>query len=151
MSISSCDSGHEQKAVPAAQSENTTYYFNTILEGGYDTIIMKVKEALKEEGFGVVSTIDMQEKIKDKLGKYIRQYVILGACSTQHAYEALMVEDKIGTMLPCNVIVQKVGDGKYEVAAVNPIASMQAIKNPELGVVAQEVTESLKKVIESLQ
>ena len=141
----------EQKAAPASQSDNTTYYFNTFLEGDYDTVIMKVKEALREEGFGVVSTINMQEKIKDKLGKDIRQYVILGACSPKHAYQALMAEDKIGTMLPCNVIVQEVGEGKYEVAAVNPIASMQAIKNPELGVVAQEVTVHLKRVIENLK
>ena len=151
MSISSCNTASDQKETTPAQSENTTYYFNTFLEGDFDTVIMKVKAALKEEGFGVVSTIDMQEKIKDKLGKDIRQYVILGACSPQHAYKALMAEDKIGTMLPCNVIVQEVGENKYEVAAVNPIASMQAIKNPDLGAVAQEVTIHLKKAIDSLK
>ena len=150
MSISSCNTGNEEKSATAQQSDNSTYYFNTFLEGDYDTVIMKVTAALKAEGFGVVSTINMQEKIKDKLGKDIRKYVILGACSPQHAYQALMAEDKIGTMLPCNVIIQEVGENKYEVAAVNPIASMQAIKNPDLGIVAQEVTVSLKKVIESL-
>ena len=150
MSISSCNTGSDQKETSPVQSENTTYYFNTFLEGDFDTVIMKVKAALKEEGFGVVSTIDMQEKIKDKLGKEIRQYVILGACSPHHAYKALMAEDKIGTMLPCNVIVQELADGKVEVAAVDPMASMMAIKNETLGGIASEVQGMLKNVIEGL-
>lgn len=146
----SCDSAMEKKPEKIDQAESTTYYFNTILEGDYDTVIMQVKDALKKEGFGVISTIDIQEKMHEKLGEDFRPYVILGACSPKHAFKALQAEDKIGTMLPCNVIVQEVGENKYEVAAVNPIASMQAIKNAELGIVAQEVTVSLKKVIESL-
>ncbi|MBU2650050.1 MAG: DUF302 domain-containing protein [Bacteroidetes bacterium] len=127
------------------------YYFNTYLEGtSLDSAIVTVTEALKKEGFGVISTINIQEKIKEKLGKDFRPYIILGACSPQHAYEALNAEDKIGTMLPCNVIIQEAGEGRYEVAAVNPIASMQAIKNEKLGTVAQEVTVKLKKVISDL-
>jgi len=149
--FTSCMNNNTQEASPATSNSDVMYYFNTYLEGtSLDSAIVTVTEALKKEGFGVISTINIQEKIKEKLGKDFRPYIILGACSPQHAYEALNAEDKIGTMLPCNVIIQEAGEGRYEVAAVNPIASMQAIKNEKLGTVAQEVTVKLKKVISDL-
>jgi uncharacterized protein (DUF302 family) len=127
------------------------YYFSAMVDGNYDDVEKEVKAALKEEGFGVISTIEIDKAMKEKLGKDMERYVILGACSPDHAYQALQVEDKIGTMLPCNVVIQEVGKGKFEVAAVNPIASMMAIDNPELVKVAIEVTDKLKKVIASLE
>jgi uncharacterized protein (DUF302 family) len=127
------------------------YYFSAMVDGDYDEVEKKVKAALKEEGFGVISTIEIDKAMKEKLGKDMERYVILGACSPSHAYQALQAEDKIGTMLPCNVVIQEVGKDKYEVAAVNPIASMMAIDNPELVKVAIEVTDNLKKVIARLE
>lgn len=127
------------------------YYFSTVLEGDYATVEAKVKEALKSEGFGVISTIEIDKAMKEKLDVDMKRYVILGACSPKHAYQALQAEDKIGTMLPCNVVIQEIGDGEYEIAAVNPIASMMAIENEELVKVAIEVTDMLKKVIANLE
>jgi uncharacterized protein (DUF302 family) len=126
-----------------------SYYFNTTLSTNFDDAIQKTTEALKAEGFGIISEIDIQGKMKEKLGVDFRRYRILGACSPSHAYRALGVEDKIGTMLPCNVIVQELEDG-VEVAAINPIESMKAVENSELLGVAQEVTESLQRAIDSL-
>ena len=148
--LASCSEIQVKENSPAAENSEMTYYFNTFIDGDYDTVVTKVKEALKKEGFGVITTIDLQEKMKAKLGKDFRPYLILGACSPEHAYQALEAEDKIGTMLPCNVIIQEAGENRYEVAAVNPIASMQAIKNENLGGVAQEITVKLKNVIEDL-
>ena len=127
------------------------YYFSTFLEGDYDMVEKKVKEALKKEGFGVISEIEIDKAMKDKLGVEMQRYVILGACSPQHAYDALKAEDKIGTMLPCNVVIQEMDDGNFEVSAVNPVASMMAIQNEKLVKVAIEVTDKLKKVIASLE
>jgi uncharacterized protein (DUF302 family) len=126
------------------------YYFTTILKSSFNEAIEKVTIALKEEGFGMVSDIDMQAKLKEKLGVTFRKYRILGACNPGFAYKALQVEEKIGTMLPCNIIVIDREDGTTEVAAVNPVASMMAIQNPELGDLAQSVTATLKKVIDNL-
>lgn len=148
--LASCSEFQMKEASPSAESSDVPYYFNTFVEGDYDTVVDQVKEALKKEGFGVITTINIQESMKAKLGKEFRPYLILGACSPEHAYKALEAEDKIGTMLPCNVIIQEAGENRFEVAAVNPIASMQAIKNENLGLVAQEVTVKLKKVIEDL-
>lgn len=126
------------------------YYFSTQLDCGFEEAIERTTNALKEYKFGVLTTIDLKEKFKEKLGKDFHRYTILGACSPSHAYQALQHEDKIGTMLPCNVIVQELGPNTIEVAAVDPIASMLAIENPELGKVAQEVQTALKSAIASL-
>jgi uncharacterized protein (DUF302 family) len=126
------------------------YYINTVLDTDFENAIIKVTEALKKEGFGVISDIDIQGKLKEKLNVDFRKYRILGACNPPIAYQALTNEDKIGTMLPCNVIVQEIGNYKIEVAAVDPIASMQAIENEKLGPIAMQVKASLERVIDSL-
>ena len=126
------------------------YYINKTINTDFETAIVRVTEALKKEGFGVISDIDIQEKLKDKLNVDFRKYRILGACNPPIAFQALSSEDKIGTMLPCNVIVQEIGDRTIEVAAVDPIASMQAIENEKLGPIASQVKVSLERVIDSL-
>lgn len=123
------------------------YYFDTTVTADFDQAIELVTAALKEEGFGVLTEIDIAETMKKKLDVDLPKYKILGACNPQYAYNALQAENKIGTMLPCNVIVQDAGEGKIEVSAVNPMASMQAVENPKLGALAEEVTEKLKRVI----
>ena len=126
------------------------YYFSTTLAMDFDKAIEATTAALKEEGFGVLTEIDIAQTMKKKLDVDLPKYKILGACNPQYAYKALQAENKIGTMLPCNVIVQDAGGGKVEVSAVNPLASMQAVENPELGTLAQEVTEKLQRMISSL-
>jgi len=126
------------------------YYFSKTLNVSFDEAIKITTEALKSESFGVVSEIRMHEKLKEKLDIDFKKYTILGACNPSFAYKALQAEDKIGTMLPCNVLVIEQAENEIEVAAVNPIASMQAIVNPALGEVAQQVTDKLKKVITDL-
>ena len=126
------------------------YYFDTKIVGDFNNIVDRVTEELKQEGFGVLTEIDIAETMKKKLDVDLPKYKILGACNPQYAYRALQAENKIGTMLPCNVIVQETEDGKVEVSAVNPMASMQAVENPELGTLASEVTEKLKRVIANL-
>jgi uncharacterized protein (DUF302 family) len=127
------------------------YYFSKLLNVSYDEAVKSTTEALKAEGFGVITEINMHEKLKEKMGVDFKRYKILGACNPPFAYKALQAEDKIGTMLPCNVLVIEQGLNKIEIAAVNPVASMQAITNPALGDVALEVTNKLKKVIDSLK
>jgi uncharacterized protein (DUF302 family) len=126
------------------------YYFAKTLNVSFDEAVKVVNEALKNEGFGVISEINMHEKLKEKLGVDFKRYRILGACNPPLAYKALQSEEKIGTMLPCNVLVIEQGQNKIEIAAVNPVASMQAIANPALGDIALEVTNKLKRVINSL-
>ncbi len=126
------------------------YYFSTELAGGFDEAVAKVKQALKAEGFGVLTEIDAKATLKEKLDVDFRPYVILGACNPPFAYKALSVEDKIGTMLPCNVVVQQKDDGRIEVAAVDPVASMQAVDNPALQEVAETIRAKLRSVIASL-
>ncbi|MCC8359088.1 DUF302 domain-containing protein [Salinimicrobium sediminilitoris] len=126
------------------------YYFTTTLKDDFDTAIQKVTEELKKEGFGILTEIDVKETFKKKLDVDFRKYRILGACNPQMAHQAISAESKIGTMLPCNVIVQETEDGKVEVSAVDPVASMQAVKNDTLGGVATQVRDKLKKVIEQL-
>jgi len=126
------------------------YYFSTTLKGSFEEAVSKVTEALDSEGFGVITRIVMHEKLKEKLGVDFKKYVILGACNPPLAYKALLAEDKIGTMLPCNVLVIDQGHDEIEVAAVNPVASMSAISNPSLGGVASDVTARLKRVIEKM-
>jgi uncharacterized protein (DUF302 family) len=127
------------------------YYFSKILHADFNDSIDKTIEALKTEGFGVVSEIDMQAKLKEKLGVGFKKYLILGACNPAIAYKALQAEEKIGAMLPCNILVIDKENGTTEVSAVNPIASMMAIENPALEPLALEVTEKLKKVIALLE
>lgn len=127
-----------------------SYYFNKTINGNFDEVIIKVTEELKKEGFGILTEIDVKETLKKKLDVDFKKYKILGACNPPFAYQALKAEDKIGTMLPCNVIVMEQAPGQIEVAAIDPIASMQAVSNPNLGKVAVEVQSKLKKVVESL-
>ena len=125
------------------------YYFNKIVQMTFEETIDKVTEELKKEGFGVLTEIDVKAALKKKINVDFRRYRILGACNPSFAYKALLAEDKIGTMLPCNVIIQEREDGKIEVAAIDPIASMQSVKNESLGGIAVEVQSKLKKVIEN--
>ena len=125
------------------------YYFNKIVEMTFEETIDKVTEELKREGFGVLTEIDVKAALKKKIDVDFRKYRILGACNPSYAYKALLAEDKIGTMLPCNVIVQEKEDGRVEVAAIDPIASMQAVENESLGGIALEIQSKLKKVIEN--
>ena len=126
------------------------YYFNTTVAGNFGDVVQKTTEALKKEGFGVLTDIDVTAILKKKLGVDFKKYRILGACNPPFALKALQAEDKIGTMLPCNVIVQEIADSEIEVAAIDPIVSMQAIKNPDLSDIANQVQRKLKKVIDSL-
>ncbi len=127
-----------------------SYYLSKTLGISFDKAVTKVTEELKKEGFGILTEIDVKETLKKKLNVDFRKYRILGACNPPFAYRALQAEDKIGLMLPCNLIVQETPDGKTEVSAIDPIASMQAIDNPQLRTVAEEVREKMKKVIEGL-
>lgn len=127
-----------------------SYYFSKVLDVSFEEAIDKVTRELKEEGFGILTEIDVKETFKKKLDVNFRKYRILGACNPQMAHKAISAESKIGTMLPCNVIVQETEAGKTEVSAVDPVASMSAIDNEELGSIAQEVRSKLKTVIERL-
>ncbi len=127
-----------------------TYYFAKTLNAPFDDVVDRVTATLKDAGFGVLTTIDVQATLKEKIGVDFPRYRILGACNPKLAHQALQAENKIGTMLPCNVIVRDAGDGKVEVAAVDPVSSMQAVDNPALGQVATSVQQKLKNVIESL-
>lgn len=116
----------------------------------FDDAIRKTTEELQKEGFGVLTEIDVKAALKKKINVDFRNYQILGACNPQFAHKALLAEDKIGTMLPCNVIVQEKEDGQIEIAAIDPISSMQAIENANLGDIAREVQLKLKRVIENV-
>jgi len=126
------------------------YYIEKITEYGFDEAIEKVTEELKKEGFGVLTEIDVQATLKKKLDVDFKKYQILGACNPPFAHKALRAENKIGAMLPCNVIVQELDDGKTEVAAVDPMASMLAVENDKLGEIANEIRAKLEKVIENV-
>jgi len=127
-----------------------SYYFSKVVDLSFDEAIARVTEELQKEGFGILTEIDVKATLKKKLGVAFRKYKILGACNPSFAYEALKTERMIGTMLPCNVIVQEADAGRTEVTAVDPIASMQAIENPKLREIAQKVQTKLKQVIERL-
>ncbi|WP_100609884.1 DUF302 domain-containing protein [Confluentibacter lentus] len=127
-----------------------SYYFSTIVKDDFDNVVDKTTGLLQKEGFGVLTQIDMQQTLKKKLDVDFNRYKILGACNPQFAYKALQAENKIGTMLPCNVIIQELVNGTVEVAAVNPMQSMQAVKNPALEAIANDVTNKLKNVIKNL-
>ena len=127
-----------------------SYYFSKVVQSDFDSTILRVTEVLSEFGFGVLTDIDVRATLKKKLDVDFRNYRILGACHPPSAFKALSAEDKIGTMLPCNVIVQEHLDGKVEVSAVDPIASMMAINNQALGEIAVNIREKLKQVIDLL-
>ncbi len=126
------------------------YYFNKTVKGEFERVVERVVASLRQDGFGVLTEIDVRQTLRKKLGVEFRNYRILGACHPPSAYQALLAEDKIGTMLPCNVIVQESAPGEIEVAAIDPIASMQAIQNPGLGEVAEAVREKLREVVERI-
>ena len=127
-----------------------SYYFSKIVDDNFDDAIEHVTKRLADAGFGVLTTIDVSGTLKKKIDVDFQRYTILGACNPGFAHKALQAEDKIGTMLPCNVIVQETSDGKVEVAAVDPMASMMAIENAALGEIATQVRTMLKNVIEGL-
>jgi uncharacterized protein (DUF302 family) len=127
-----------------------TYHFSRILDLPFDRAVDATVAALKERGFGVLTDIDVKETLKKKIGADFRRYRILGACNPGMAYQALQAEDRIGTMLPCNVIVQERENGTVEVSAVDPVASMQAINNPTLARIAQEVRSLLHQAVEEI-
>ena len=126
------------------------YYIAKKINATFQEAIDKVTEELKKEGFGIISEIDIQSKLKEKLGIEFRKYKILGACNPPFAHQALSLEDKIGTMLPCNVIVQEISENETEVAAINPQVSMQSVQNQNLEEIAKEVTNRLKNAIDRL-
>ncbi|MEQ9280446.1 MAG: DUF302 domain-containing protein [Balneola sp.] len=126
------------------------YYISKTVNQNFEDAIQHVTERLKDEGFGVLTEIDVKETLKNKLDVDFKKYKILGSCNPNFAHQALLKEDKIGTMLPCNVIVEEHEDGTVEVSALNPLASMQAVENKELNNIAQQVQSSLSKIIETL-
>lgn len=127
-----------------------TYEFSTTVELAFADAVTVTTDVLKKHGFGVLSEIDVQATLKKKLGVEFRPYRILGACNPQLAYQALLAEDKIGTMLPCNVVIQQRADGKVEISAVDPVASMQAIENPALAETAAKVQTMLRQVVDEI-
>lgn len=128
------------------------YYFHTVIEkSSFDEVLEKLTEALKSEGFGILTEIDVQATFKKKLNVDFKKYKILGACNPQFAYKAIKAEDKIGVFLPCNIVVEENNEGNIEVSAVDPIASMVSVENKELGSLAREVQEKLKNVILNLK
>ncbi|PLY01433.1 MAG: hypothetical protein C0622_07295 [Desulfuromonas sp.] len=127
------------------------YCLNTNVTGDFNSAMVSVREKLAAAGFGVLSEIDISAKMKEKLGVDFRPYIILGACNPPYAHKALTAEPYIGTMLPCNVIVQEWEDGRVEVSAINPVASMQAVENPALIEIAVVIRDKLQGVIKALQ
>jgi uncharacterized protein (DUF302 family) len=126
------------------------YYFSKTIHLPFDEAITRVTEELKKEGFGVLTEIDVKATLKKKLDVDFRNYRILGACNPPFAHQALLAEDKIGTMLPCNVIVQELAPGTVEIAAIDPVASMSAVENPGLAQIGMQVRAKLQKVVEGL-
>lgn len=127
-----------------------SYFFNTVVDTSFEVALERVREELQKQGFGILTEIDVKSTMKKKLDVELRNYRILGACNPSFAYQALQVEDKIGTMLPCNVIVQERDDGTIEVSAIDPVASMEAVQNPGLQKIAGQVRSKLQQVINSL-
>lgn len=126
------------------------YVFKKTLPLSFDQAIARVSEELKKEGFGILTEIDVKATLKQKIAVDFRNYRILGACNPVYAHRALLAEPWIGSMLPCNVVVQELDNGEIEVGAVNPIASMQAIDNPDLNEIAQDIQSKLQAVIQRL-
>jgi uncharacterized protein (DUF302 family) len=126
------------------------YFFSTIVNTGFDDAVSNITEALKTEGFGILTEIDMQAKLKEKLGVGFKKYKILGACNPSFAHKALQAEEMIGIMLPCNIVISDQENGTTAVAVVHPVAAMMAVQNPALKPLALEVTEKLKKALSLL-
>ena len=126
------------------------YYFTTLVDGNFDAIEAKILTLLKDEGFGLITQIDMQQTLKNKLDVDFKKYKILGACNPPFAYQALQAENKIGTMLPCNFIIQEVSPNSIEVSAINPMVSMNAVKNDALKSIAASVSSKIKNVIHGI-
>ena len=133
-----------------SKENNMEYVTSKTVDLSYDQAIEQVTSLLKEEGFGVLTEIDVKDTLKEKLDVDFKKYKILGACNPNFAHKALQAEDKIGVMLPCNVIVEEHEDGEVEVSAVNPVASMQAVSNGELQSIAGQVRTNLEKIINRL-
>ena len=127
------------------------YYFTTLVNGKFDAIEAKILTLLKDEGFGLITQIDMQQTLKNKLDVDFKKYKILGACNPSFAYKALQAENKIGTMLPCNLIIQEISPDTVEVSAINPMVSMQAVKNEQLKSIAITVSEKLENIINNIK
>ncbi len=127
-----------------------SYYFSKIVATSFEEAVRRAGEALKAEGFGILTDIDVQDTLRKKLGVEFRRYRILGACNPGLAHAALQREDKIGTMLPCNVVVQETADHRVEIAAIDPVASMMAVDNPALKETAEDVRARLRRVVASL-
>lgn len=128
-----------------------TYYHAKTFDAPFDDVVAATTAALAENGFGVLTDIDVAATMKKKIGEDMRPYRILGACNPGLAFKALQAEKRIGTMLPCNVLVFETDDGRVEVAAVDPVASMQAVENPALGTTAEAVRESLRRAVEAVK
>ncbi len=126
------------------------YYFSKKVKGSFNEVLLKVTQELKSEGFGVLTEIDVQATLKKKLDVDFRPYKILGACNPPFAHKALIAEDKIGLMLPCNIVVQQLSENESEVSAIDPVRAMSAVQNEALGPIAEEVSVKLKKVIEKV-
>ena len=127
-----------------------SYYFSKTVTKDFDVVIENVTSALQKEGFGVLADINIQDTLKNKLGVDFRKYRVLGACNPPFALRALETENKIGTMLPCNVVVQETADGKVEIAAINPVQSMISVENRQLHEITIEIGVKLQKVIDTL-
>lgn len=127
-----------------------SYYFNKTIEQDFDSAIQLVTEKLKDEGFGVLTEIDVSKTLKAKIDVDFRKYKILGACNPPNAYKALSNEPHIGLLLPCNIVVQELENKKIDVSAINPIESMKSVQNPKLEDVANDISSRLKRVIKSL-
>lgn len=126
------------------------YFYTRTMASGFPEVLDRVKKVLAQQGFGIVSEIDVSAKISGALQVPFRPYCILGACKPAFAYQAIMIEDKIGIMLPCNIVVQVHNDGPTEVSVVNPVAAMMAINNPALLQIATLIADDLRKALESL-
>lgn len=126
------------------------YHFSKTMDCNFETAVSKIREGLAKEGFGIVTEIDVKKLLKEKIDKDFRNYIVLGACNPNIAYQAIMAEDKIGTLIPCNVVVQEHVDGRVEVSAVDPVSYMLAFKNENLEKILSEVREKLEKIIHIL-
>lgn len=131
-------------------NSDMNYYFNKTIASDFESVKKRVIEELGKEGFGILSEIDVKATFEKKLEIDFRKYQILGACNPHFAHKAITAEDKIGTMLPCNVVLQELENGEIEVAAINATASMQAVENSKVAEIAKEISGRLKKVVDAL-
>lgn len=128
-----------------------SYYFTKTIENtDFESAVQKITDGLKEEGFGVISTIDFQATLKEKINVDFRKYSVLQACNPPYAYKSLQAEDKIGTLLPCNVVVQEISDGTFEISSINPKAAMASVENKTMKDIASEISEKLERAVSKL-